>query len=247
MQLPATLGDQVKQGFLLNCGVLVESESAAMLGLAGGTHTNVRAGAFGSGRTGSVLRVLVRVHSIGLHRVRVPAVYLTSAEGPILPFLSIRRINNLRVISGPSGFESRPAHHLAALLRRVPENLHLGAAADGCLGSFQDLTGHLIAQVVFAAVLTHIRGNALQDDGCRAALGAARWPHRDASLRACTGRTSFCPPGLAVRRQLRRSFPGDVEHPHPPAAEIAQQFFGWSVSHAHTTSALSISGSLYTH
>jgi hypothetical protein len=43
---------------------------------------------------------------------RVPAVYLGSAEVSILALLPDCRINNLRRLNGPSGFEPRPAHHL---------------------------------------------------------------------------------------------------------------------------------------
>ena len=44
--------------------------------------------------------------------IRVPAVYLESAEGTILAFLPFREINNLRVLNEPCGFEPRPAHQI---------------------------------------------------------------------------------------------------------------------------------------
>jgi hypothetical protein len=42
--------------------------------------------------------------------VCVPAVYLGSAEVSMLAFLAYFRINNLRWLDGPCGFEPRPAH-----------------------------------------------------------------------------------------------------------------------------------------
>jgi hypothetical protein len=51
---------------------------------------------------------------------RVPAVYLGSAEVSILALLPDCRINNLRRLNGPSGFEPRPAHHLKYLMLPVP-------------------------------------------------------------------------------------------------------------------------------
>jgi hypothetical protein len=55
---------------------------------------------FGESDPGSVVSFMVRV----------PAVYLTSAEVSILAFLPFSRINNLRILKVVSGFESRPAH-----------------------------------------------------------------------------------------------------------------------------------------
>jgi hypothetical protein len=41
--------------------------------------------------------------------VRVPAVYLHSAEGSVLAFLLFCKINNLRQLNGSYGFDPRPA------------------------------------------------------------------------------------------------------------------------------------------
>src|SRR5437867_1503432 len=45
------------------------------------------------------------------NELRVPAVYLDSAEGSFLAFLLFCRINNLRWLRRGEQFESRPPHH----------------------------------------------------------------------------------------------------------------------------------------
>ena len=42
---------------------------------------------------------------------RVPAVYLTSAEGTILAFLRFLEINKLQALKAVCGFKSRPGYH----------------------------------------------------------------------------------------------------------------------------------------
>ena len=50
---------------------------------------------------------------------RVPAVYLTSAEGTILAVLPFIGINNLRLLRVGHVFESRPAHQCLAIMRSI--------------------------------------------------------------------------------------------------------------------------------
>ncbi|SRR6266487_3136033 len=56
-----------------------------------------------------------------LRLFRVPAVYLTSAFLWFFSILLFRRINNLRRINPPEGFDSHPGHHVLKYLRRIEQ------------------------------------------------------------------------------------------------------------------------------
>ena len=88
MEFPPALFDQFPKRLLLNLGVLDEIDGVSLLGFPSSGDPKIDGAAEGCSFESSVIAVST---------VRVPAVYLSSAEGSILAFLPFIEINNLYV------------------------------------------------------------------------------------------------------------------------------------------------------